>query len=140
MVAGPSGTSGLTEIQQAVRDQFQRGGSLSTVLVVVLCVSAAVLLVWVLTRLFRAREGGNLPDNPKQLFHDLLEKLDVSAPQRQVLDRMAKDLRLKQPSTILLSESLFERCAAQWRTGRAGARGDQELVCQIRAVLFPKSS
>ena len=140
MVASLSGASGLTEIQQAVRDQFQRGGSLTTVLVVVLCVSVGVLLIWALTRLFRTREGGNLPDNPKQLFHGLLEKLDVSAPQRQVLDRMVKDLRLKQPSTILLSESLFERCAAQWRTGRAGARGDQELVCQIRAVLFPKSS
>ena len=132
-------TGGLSEVQRAVRDQFLRGGSFTSVLIVLLCIVAGVLLAYVLTQMFRVRPKRKRFDSPQQLFNDLLERLNLSAPQRQLLDSMVRDLRLKQPSTILLSEILFDRSLVQWRDARHGAGADRQLVGQVRAALFPKT-
>ena len=130
----------LSEIQEAVRDQFQRGGSFTRVVVVLLCILAGVLLAYVLTQLLGARPKRKRSDNPQLLFLDLLDELKISVPQRRLLNHMVRDLRLKQPSTILLSETLFDQFVTQWGDARRIADYDQQMIGELRAALFPAVS
>ena len=141
---------GLNDVQRAVRDQFQRGGSVAGVLLVLLVLLAVVLAVYYLTQCQRKVTQAARRHDPQRLFRHLLNGLDLSAPQRHLLLAVAKDLRLKQPTVILLSPTLFDLHVKEWQTGQSGpvrtsaAIGNhpdapEQTAAQTRSVLFPQS-
>lgn len=136
--------TGLTEAQRAVRDHFQEGGSIGSVLLVVGVVAGVILAACWLARRQRRRAQKHAPrDDPDRLFGDLLRGLALTAPQRGLLDTVAKELRLRNPAVILLSPTLFDRHVDQWRAlnhqacDHVDPRADERIVAQVRAVLFP---
>ncbi|MGB2986278.1 MAG: HEAT repeat domain-containing protein, partial [Phycisphaerae bacterium] len=135
----------LTEIQRAVRDRFQEGGSLGMVVFIVLVLAGIVFIVFYLTRRQRNRDHSARRADPQRLFNDLLHKLDTMPEQRHLLEAVAKDLHLKRPAVILLCPALFDRYIGEWQTRQrsasthaAGASRSQ-LILKARGVLFPAS-
>ncbi len=146
-------STGLTEIQQAVRDHFQRGGSFRAVLLVLIAIIAAIVIGRELTRRLRRQKLTAPTSHPRRLFRDMQRKLELTAQQRSILDTVAKDLKMEHPSVMLLSPSLFDRCFQLWLIHRRRTRprldgtedtekphkGRSELhvAGHLRAVLFP---
>jgi hypothetical protein len=136
----------LTEAQRAVRQRFQEGGSLGSVLLIAGVVLGAVLAAYWLTRRQRRRQEGRRPINdPQRLFKNLLRDLSLNEQQRRVLRAVAREADLAHPSALLVSSALFERHADQWlasqrQTGaNAGKDADQRTLAQTREVLFPQA-
>lgn len=135
----------LTEIQRAVRDWLQEGGSPIAVLAVLACIAAVLFATYYLTRRQRRRDQGAVFADPRQLLHTLLSKLPLTPSQRYSLTRVANELDLKQPAALILSPVLFDRYFDQWRTGHGSTsgRGADESVAKLaadaRQVLFPTS-
>ena len=136
--------------QRAVRDQFQYGGSWISVFLVLLSLAALVILVGWLSRIQNKLQQGNesVPRNsdPQRLYTHLLNNLGLSVPQRQLLESVARDLRLTHPTTLLISETLYDHCVEQWtrRAGSATAEADRTTTRQIfirtRNRLFPEGT
>ena len=144
--AVPLQVTGLTEAQRAVRDHFQGGGSIGSVLLVVVVVAGIVLVACCVAWIQRRRTRKHAPiRDPKRLLGDLLEGLSLTASQRRLLERVAKDLRLENPAVLLLSPTLFDRHMDRWRALNrpshrdAGRRGEDQTVTRTREVLFPRA-
>ncbi|MCH8150468.1 MAG: hypothetical protein IH987_21230, partial [Planctomycetes bacterium] len=101
----------LTPMQRSVRDYFETGGAIGTV---VLAIAMLVGVVWLTGRLSellrRARQRSIQPDDPKRLFHDVLAKLELTRGQQRFLRVLAKHHAMAHPTTLLLSESFYDRC------------------------------
>ncbi len=149
----------LTEIQRAVRDQFQKGGSLTALLLVMSGLAAVLLVAYYLTLRQRKAAVDTRHPDPQGLFNDLLNKLDLTPPQRRLLEGVARALRLGQPTVILLSPALFDRYLDQFRARQTGVSGrhqaastpgesarsttpgpglESDLIAETHAVLFPQ--
>lgn len=133
----------LTEIQRAVRDRFQEGGSFTAVMLVLLGVAGVVLAAYYLTlRQRRANENARQA-SPERLFRDLLGKLDLTSHQRQILHTMVSDLRIKHPAVILLSPELFDCYLGEWQVRQHRTTIDEDeqmnprITARIRRALFP---
>ena len=133
----------LTEVQRAVRDRFQEGGSFTAVMLVLLGVTGVVLAVYYLTLRQRRVKDNTRRASPERLFRDLMGKLDLTSPQRQYLDTMARDLRIKHPAVILLSPELFDRYLGEWQAWQHRTADDKDeqmnprTAARIRTALFP---
>lgn len=132
---------GLTETQQAVRDYFQRGGSiLMAAAVIVVCLGIVGLVYW-LTRRQAARLNTN--DDPQGLFRFGLDRLPLTDDQRVFLSAVSRSEGLEHPTTLLLSRTLFDRHVDAWLDIRNQPRIDERLrtriqtARQLRALLFP---
>ncbi len=132
----------LTDVQRAIRDRFQEGGSVKTVLLVMLALIAMVYTAYFLATRQQKGTGTTEPD-PQRLFRDLQGRLELTHHERHLLDRVAKDLRLKHPAVILLCPALFDRYLHEWhaRDGEGTPNtGDRPLAgpdSQLRRTLFP---
>jgi hypothetical protein len=136
--------------QRAVRNQFQYGGSWTSAFLVLLSLAALVLLVGWLSRiqerLQRKTEIAPQYSDPQRLYMHLLSNLGLSVPQRQLLESVARDLRLPHPTALLVSETLYDQCVEQWtrRAGSAAAEADRAITRQIftrtRSRLFPEGT
>ncbi len=137
---------GLSPTQQAVRDSFQEGGSITQALLVLLAMIFAVLLLYLLTLWSRWAGQRRPARNPRQLFADVLSRLGLPPQQRDLLAKVASELNLKDPTVILVSPTLFDRHLEQWRAKqrRSGQvrnySRDRQLLAQARRVLFAASS
>jgi hypothetical protein len=136
--------SGLTPLQLAVREHFQQGGSVATIVIGVI---AAFLALVALYQLLKRRQAGVESvriDDPQRLFKDLLHAIEMPLQQRRLLTRVARDLRLAHPSVLLLSAELFDRYLLQWQSGQGGSGIDQghgmpALAAAARRSLFRES-
>ncbi len=133
----------LPELRRAIRDEFQTGGSILGVLLALLGLAAVVLLAYLLAELQRKRAVGPAKnDDPERLYRDLLGKLGLATDERQVLDTLAREMRLKHPAVILLSEALFDRHVAGWRARwdrppvKGGPAPDGDTIARVRTRLF----
>lgn len=136
--------SRLTPVQRAVRDQFERGGSFSEILVVVVGLFALVLVAHLLSR----RLGGDAEknatiDDPKALFENLLGKLGLPASQERILKSVAREVDLQHPTAILLSPASLDRAVERWvrRSGPFSASVERQgrmTILQARRALFPE--
>ena len=137
-----SQTGDLSEVQQAVRDHLQEGGTPASVVLVLSVLIGIVLLTVVLSKYAGYLELPAKQNQPHLFFQQLLKKLDMTTLQRRWLERMVGDLQLKQPATILLSPALFDRTVCEWQRGfrHDGKRSPSEqadFVYRIRTYLFP---
>ncbi len=113
--------SGLTEAQRAVREHFVQGGSAGTVLLVTIGLGVAVWLAYSLSRRTHQAGARDSCNDAHKFFRDLMRRLNLAAPQRRWLSRVANDLRLDHPAVILLSRDIFDECVGRWREENAEA-------------------
>lgn len=137
--------SELGPVQQAMRDQFQKGGSLRDVLLGFGTVLAVVAVAWGLTRRQQRAAARKNTDDPWSVFHDLLRRLDLPHPQLRILVSVCDTSRPSHPSALMLSSRLFDNAAEVWREkrvsqGRPPSTEElRDLTC-VRAALYPDES
>ncbi len=151
----------LTDIQQAVSDQFQKGGSFATVLLVLSGLAAMLVVAYYLAKRQRKTADNARHTDHGQLFSELVDKLDLSPPQRDLLEVAAKSLRLSKPAVILISSAMFDSHLEDWQSQQTGMSGGNRavaspsagspqetaighgfqsgLIAETRAVLFPQA-
>lgn len=133
--------------QRAVRNQFRQGESVSSLLLGVGGLVTVVVVVLVIARLQSRwnsrKEIGVEESHPQRLYVHLLCALGFTAAQRQLLEALAKTSTLLHPAALLMSDTLFDRCVAEWEkeTGdvRADSRRieDRKVLAAARIRLFP---
>lgn len=128
----------MPQFYRAVREQFNQGGTIGSMLIVLASFAALVLLVYVLNRLEQRATTNTEPSDAQRLFRDVVGRLGLNEAQRQLLESVAKDLRLRNPAILLLSERLFDQHVQEW-VGRqkSGATGCEQAVSRMRSRLFP---
>jgi hypothetical protein len=129
----------LTDVQRAVQEHFQRGGSMLTVLILLAVLTSMIIAVHLLTRRQERRRGAALTDDPMGLFRELLADLHLTTPQRKLLARAAKEARLAHPAVILLSSRVFSQHVESRSADhdRAITHADRQLIAQLKETLFP---
>ena len=127
----------LTRSQQAVRDYLQKGGSVLAVLLTISGLLAVVVLIGLVSHVVQVWKQKARRDDPRQLYGELLKSVNLLPSQRHMLDRVAQDLHIQNPSTMLLSAELFDQRLARWRRMRHGRGFNAELVARTRDTLFP---
>ncbi len=132
----------LTDAQRAVRDHFTRGGSIVQVLVVILAVAAVFVVAVLLSHRQLSDGSAHNPNDPQRLFRELLGRLELPTPQRELLIALAINLRLQNPTVLLLSRAVYDRAVEQWEQRHHAEReiGRPAIATrlkQIRGRLFP---
>ena len=132
---------GLNATLRAVRDQFQDGGSIAIGL---LLIAGFLTVGWVVNLLARRQsraQATTLPSDPGRLFAELLPRLGLTPDQSKALKHVARDLRLANPATILVSPTLFDQGVERWQASRPSAQSESQEpatpMTEIRATLFP---
>ena len=129
----------LTPAQRSVRDHLQSGGAVGSF---ILAIVMLIGVVWLTGRLSeflrRAKQRSIQPDDPKRLFRDVLAKLKLTHGQQRFLRVLAKRHALVNPTVLLLSESVYDRCVEKSSSSnRYRGAGDTPIAAQVRDVLFP---
>lgn len=129
--------------RQAVEEQFRSGGTFTSAFLaifglIVLVVGAA----WLSERQRRKMDQIDDLRDPLRLYMSLVTRLDLLPPQRNLLTRIGKELKLPQPAAILLSETQYDGRTAEWLekhgpTDSSALKSDVEVLVKARAKLFP---
>ena len=129
----------VTDVQRAVQEHFQRGGSTWTVLIILGILAGIILTTYLLTRRQERRTGATIANDPMGLYRDLLTDLNPTAAQRKLMERVAKTANLAHPAVILLSPRVFSRHVESRSTAstRTTPQADPQLVAQLKETLFP---
>ncbi|MGD2110115.1 MAG: hypothetical protein PVI86_12085 [Phycisphaerae bacterium] len=143
MIHSVSQSDPLTDVMQAVRDHFTRGGTLGSVLLVVLVLCIPVGLAYLIARSARSQARADAKPAPRHLFRNLVTRLRLTPAQRTCLEDLSRDPALAHPTALLLSRTLFDQHASTWlderkrrRRGHIGAF-ENEMVADLRSRLFP---
>ena len=129
--------------QRAVRNQFQQGKTIGSLLFGVGCLVGVVVLVLVLARLQagwnRRDEKAKQDSHPQRLYTHLIYSLGFTAAQRQLLEALARASTLTHPTALLVSDILFDRGVAQWEKQHGEVRADSRHIEERRALAFARS-
>jgi hypothetical protein len=122
-----------------IRDRFADGGGWGDMALTLLGLAAFVAFLFVVFAIQRRIHRKEI-DNPRKLFRTLMTQLGLTVRQRDLLRRMAGDLRLEHPTILLLGPGAYWSHAEQWRGqfARDPATIHAELDTLARA-LFPQS-
>lgn len=104
----------------AIKERFSTGGSAGKFFLVIgllLLAVATLALLATLARRWRARKIYN----PRRLFLEVLRSVPLTVPQRDLLRRIARDLRLPHPTVLLLSPHIFTVHANAWMSASRNA-------------------
>lgn len=87
------------------------------------------------------RARGEDVDRPGKLFRNLMRGLELPLRQRDLLLRMGRELRMENPTIMLLGRGIFEACAEEW-LAQAGTRRTEDAghVARLAEALFPGTS
>jgi|CXWL01.1.fsa_nt_gi hypothetical protein len=129
--------------QRAVRNQFQQGESVGSLLLGVGCLVAVVVLVLVIARL-QARwnqreEKAQEESHPQRLYMHLICALGFTATQRHLLEAVAKASTLAHPAALLMSDVLFDQSVVQWERLAGEVHADARRIDDRRALAFARS-
>jgi len=131
------------ESLRIIRDRFQRGDSITSLLVVLSLFAILVFLVGWLSRRSSKAGRASARDNPQRLFRTLLERLPLTTAQREWFGKVVAEVRLEHPTVLLLSRDLYDRHFGRGshhraETGHKADRfADAELAAAVRRALFP---
>ena len=137
-------TSTYVNPRIAVRNHFNRPPEDSnTWIMMILFVAAVMILGVILHYLLNQLNRQHKPtkrQNPQKLFRDLVRSLRLPNAQRRVLVKMAKELRLRSPSRMLLSPAKFRQTAETWfESSAAEAEKHASALLAIEDALFHDS-
>jgi hypothetical protein len=108
----------------AVHERFARGGSVSHFLIVLGLLLAGMIALIAVNRWQKSREDEVAEDSPKKLYRDLLRELGVGVVRRDIMLRMARELRVDHPATLLMGPRVFRNHARKWLRNRDNASDD----------------
>lgn len=129
----------LTPLQEAIRQHFREGGSPRMVLLTVLGILSVIPLVYVLSRLQNRKPRPAVAHDPRLLYRDLLHALALQPSQREFMSRLAADLKLEHPTTLLLSRRIFTRAVRHWQKGAGSPKAaTADLIQDVETLLFPQ--
>jgi hypothetical protein len=114
----------LSERLIGIRDRFAEGGRWTEVAAVFLLLLSCTLVLSLISRRQHRSERPE-PERPTRLFRQLLRQLGLTPREQRLLRRMAADLRLAQPTMILLSPKLFSEQAAAWSKSHTNTPTDE---------------
>jgi hypothetical protein len=119
-----------------IRERFAGGGSTSAFVVVLLLIAATFLLLAVIAVIAR-RWRRRRVYSPRGLFLQSLRELALTVPQRELLRRIARELRLEHPTILLLSPTIFVEHANAWMstTRNANLATRDRLSALARAIF-----
>jgi hypothetical protein len=134
--------------QRAVRNQFQQGESVGSLLLGIGCLVAVVVLVLVIARVQsrwnQHNEDEQTNGHPQRLYVHLICALGFTAAQRQLLEAVAKASTLDHPAALLISDVLFDRSVARWdrqpgeRLADSRRIEERKVLATARSRLFPE--
>lgn len=129
----------LTKAQESVRDFLQKGGSILGVVLTLLCLAAIVVVAYGLSEMLnRFRASRERPENRTKLFYDLLHGLKLANYQRKFLQNLASRQALANPSTLLVSRQIYDKCVESLARSRTAMSADERRIAsEVRKVLFP---
>jgi len=123
-----------------IRDRFATGGSAQgffTVLLLIIIAFLTLLLLAMVARRLRHRRVYN----PKSLFLEVLREVPLTIPQRDLVRRMARELRLEHPTVLLLSPQVYNEYANAWMsTSRNANIATRERIDVIARVLYEEAT
>lgn len=121
-----------------IRDRFADGGTWGEMVLAILGLAAFVAFLFVVFGVQRRVHRKEI-DNPRKLFRTLITQLGLTVRQRDLLRRIAGDLRLEHPTILLLGPSIYWSHAEQW-TGRFSRNptAAQAEFDQLARTLFPQ--
>lgn len=130
----------LSGALRSVNQHFQAGGSFFWSMVVLVGTVGLVYLTYVVSVRLRRDRSVPTKHTPRPLFQVLMQQLELTDPQRRLLDSVAVDLHLPHPLVLLLSVKLFDSRLDEWhdmqrQLGRVC--GDRFVVEKLRKKLFP---
>ena len=129
--------------QRAVRKQFQEGESIETVLLGAgLLIGVVVITLTIARWQSRWRRRGDTAtreSRPHKLYTHLLCTLGFTAAHRHLLEAVAKAAELENPTSLLISDVLFDRSVAAWEATRGKAPADERRVEERRAITAIRS-
>lgn len=120
-----------------VHNYFNNGRSLSELPTILLAIAAIVGAVLLVNHMQHRRSAGHLDNDPRKLFRTALRQLPLSVFQRDLLQRIERDLSLDQPAVIFLSPQLFADHARAWidRQTMTDSDGTAPPPAQLRELL-----
>jgi len=128
----------LPLFHQAMRDEFQKGGSYGAFLLTLLGLAGLVFAVFIIQKWYdQSRQVKEQFSNPMKLFSNLLEKLRLSPESQQLLTSVARDCEIENPTALLISSQLFDRHTSNWSDGNS-SNDPSEKLALIRERLFGK--
>jgi len=142
MIPSPSvyvlGQVPFEQLREALSREFSSNGSALEIGIVVAALFGLIAVAWMLQRWQQKPRSDTGPFDSKQLFQELLGKLDMPEDQVQLLTTMAKEMRLPNPTVLLISRRLFDENLLTWQAQRKESQpvGDV-LPGRIRQRLFP---
>ena len=138
----------ISQVQQAppqerlrgIQDRFNQGGSAAEMLLVIGVIFGAFVLMYIAVRLGN-RRARHKQTNPQDLFGEMIAGLSLTASQRDLLERIARELHLPNPTSMLISPRTFQRYADQWmRQAHSIGPVMQRRIDEVSRLVFsPKS-
>ncbi len=121
-----------------IRDRFATGGSIADfILAITLILVALAALYGIMRWGMRRRQGAFY--NPRKMFEKTIRALSLRVDQRDLVRKIAKDLRLKHPTVLLLSPQLLNLYGNQWMSATNNATESQrEQIDTLSAHIFSK--
>ena len=123
----------------AVHDQFNKGAYWKGIVLVMAAILAFLLLLHFILYYQKRVEHPKQERDEHKLFSEVLRSLPLRVMQRNLLTRMARDLKMSSPLDMLLSPRLFTVASRRWlsATTTNTAKRAAELK-EIAAALFPE--
>ena len=109
-------------------------------IVVAACITIVVLILHFLLYYEKRSDKSRQVSSPQRLFREILKRLELNVAQRALLVRMARDLRRRSPTQMLLSPKFFDQAVARWLSkGSIGLDSRAQELRVIGEKLFPTS-
>lgn len=109
---------GRAERLRAIREGFtsksEAGSGVYTGLLIVVALGVVAIVVLALLHRFAEGTGKSSGGTPNSLFREVLRELPLGFQDKALLRRMAGDMQLANPTTVLLTPGLFEQCLQEY--------------------------
>ncbi len=121
-----------------IRDRFATGGSIADVVLVLTLMLVGLAILYGIMRWGMHRRKGAF-FSPRKLFDKTIRSLSLRVDQRDLVRQIAKDLRLKHPTVLLLSPQLLNLYSNQWMSATNNVTESQrEQIDNLTNYLFGK--
>ena len=124
---------------RGIQDRLSDGRSLGDIVLTLLGLAAFVACLYVVFALQRRLRRTEIDDS-RRLFRSALVELGITVRQRDLLRRIAGDLRLPEPTVLLLGSGIYwshaRRWTAEFPSKQPQTRAEME---KLATLLFPQA-
>jgi hypothetical protein len=121
-----------------IRDRFATGGSIADFVLAITLILVGLALLYGVMRWGAKRRSGVFY-NPQKLFDKSLRTLGLRVDQRDLVRKIARDLRLEHPTVLLLSPQLLNLYANQWMSAtKTATEAQREQIDTLSTHLFSR--